>query len=126
VSEAQALAILVGSSEGEGDFASMAAVRRGTITLAVATDGASPSLAAHLRERLEASVGEEYGVLADWLAELRPLVKQHVPSQSARRALWQAIIASPVLERLRQGDVRSAREIVNQLLAETGLEEALR
>ena len=126
VSEAQTLGLLVGAADREGDFASMATVRRGVITLAAATDGASPALAAHLRERLETVIGEEYGTLADWLAELRPLVQQHIPTQAARRVLWQAIVASPALEHLRQGNAVAAREIVNQLLAEAGAQEALR
>jgi precorrin-2 dehydrogenase / sirohydrochlorin ferrochelatase len=126
VSEAQTLGILVGAADGEGDFTSMAAVRRGAITLAAATDGASPALAAHLRERLETAIGEEYGTLAEWLAELRPLVQQHIPTQAARRTLWQAIVASPVLEHLRKGDAPAARETLNQLLNEAGVQEALR
>ncbi len=126
VSEAQVLGILVGSADGMSDFASMAAVCRGAITLAVATGGASPALAAHLRERLESVIGEEYSTLADWLAELRPLVQEHVPAQEVRRALWQAVVSSPALDYLRQGDTVSAREIINQLLADAGVEEALR
>ena len=60
----------------------MATVRRGEITLAVATDGASPALAAHLREKLEAAIGEEYATLADWLGELRPLVRETVTPET--------------------------------------------
>lgn len=109
-----------------GDFTSMASFRRGPVTVAVATDGASPALATYLRQRLEALVGAEYGALAEWLAGLRPLVKQHLKSAEARRALWQAILDSSVLEHLRQGDETSARRVINHLLAEAGVEEAVR
>jgi precorrin-2 dehydrogenase/sirohydrochlorin ferrochelatase len=126
VSEAQTLGLLVGRADGEGDFASMATVHRGPITLAIATDGASPALAAHLRQRLEAIIGEEYVTLAEWLAELRPLVRTQVKSSDDRRALWQAIIESPALEYLRQHDEVSARRVINQLLVEAGIEAANR
>jgi precorrin-2 dehydrogenase/sirohydrochlorin ferrochelatase len=117
--EARELGFLVSVADDsvDGDFSSMAAVRRGSITLAVATDGASPALTAHLREKLEAAVGEEYTTLAGWLGELRPLIRGKATLE-ARRDLWQAIIASPALERLRAGDEAGARAIIDKLVAQ--------
>jgi siroheme synthase-like protein len=103
----------------------MAAIRRGKITLAASTDGASPALAAHLRRRLELAIGEEYGILADWLAELRPLVQKHIPTQEARRLFWQSILESSALEHLRQGDELAARREINHLLAQSSVGEVV-
>lgn len=116
--EARALGILVSVADdgAAGDFSSMATVRRGTITLAIATDGASPALAAHLREKLEAAVGEEYATLVDWLSELRPLVRTS-GNPETRRDLWRAILASRALDRLRAGDEAGARAIIDKLIA---------
>jgi hypothetical protein len=74
-----------------------------------------------LRETLEATVGEEYATLARWLAELRPAVKQHGTSES-RRDLWRAVLASSVLQQLRDGDQAGARAIIDRLIAEANLE----
>lgn len=128
IADGRDVGALVGSVDeaAGGDFTSMASFRRGPVTVAVGTDGASPALAAYLRQRLETFVGAEYGALAEWLAGLRPLVKRRLKSAEARRALWQAILDSSALEHLRQGDETSARCVIHHLLTEAGVEEAAR
>lgn len=125
--EAQALGILVDvvDESTDSDFNSMAALHRGPITLAIATEGASPALAAHLRRKLEDVVGEEYATLATWLAELRPFVRENIDSETARRALWQNIIDSPILESLHNGDEAFARAILDDILARALSQENL-
>jgi precorrin-2 dehydrogenase / sirohydrochlorin ferrochelatase len=118
--EAAASGALVNTVDhsANNDFSSMAAVQRGTVTLAAATNGASPALTAHLRRRLDETFGDEYEVLARWLGELRPYVLKNM---SARRDFWTAVIESPVLDLLRQGDESAARETLDQLLLEAVL-----
>jgi precorrin-2 dehydrogenase/sirohydrochlorin ferrochelatase len=48
-----------------------AVVRRGSLTLAVATEGRCPAFARALREELEARYGEEYGEALGLMGELR-------------------------------------------------------
>jgi precorrin-2 dehydrogenase/sirohydrochlorin ferrochelatase len=105
-------------SADAGDFSSMTAFQRGPLTVAVSTGGASPTLAAHVRGRLEAAVGPEYGTLAGWLAELRPQARAQLPSESSRRALWQAVLDSAALDLLRQGDEAAARGVIQNLFTE--------
>ncbi len=103
---------------GEADLSSMGTIRRGALTIAISTAGGSPALAAHLKARLAAVIGPEYGTLASWLGELRPVVREQVRSEGSRKALWQAMIDSPALDLLRQGDEAAARRVIDQLLAE--------
>jgi precorrin-2 dehydrogenase/sirohydrochlorin ferrochelatase len=119
VSEARDLGILVNSVDDgtKGDFSNMATIRRGDITIALATGGVSPALAAHLRERVEGVVGGEYATLTRWMGENRALVKSKVEPK-ARRELWCSIIDSPVLELLREGKETGAREIFDHLIEE--------
>jgi precorrin-2 dehydrogenase/sirohydrochlorin ferrochelatase len=118
--EAREMGILVDvvDSADSGDFTSMAALHRGPVTLAVSTGGASPTLAAHLRERLASTIGPEYGTLASWLAELRPLARAQIRSERSRRSLWRAILESPALELLRQGDEATAHALIHNLYQE--------
>ncbi len=111
------LLVDVADAPAAGSFQSMAAIRRGKITIAIATGGASPALAAHPRAKLETDIGEEYVTLARWLGELRPKIRQRGTPDS-RRALWRAILASPALEHLRSGDEAGARAIIDALVAE--------
>lgn len=103
--------------DGAGDFSSMAAIRRGAITIALATNGESPALATHLRDQIAALIGEEYAMLAKWLGDLRPLVKAQV-SADKRRDLWHAILDSPAIGKLRAGDEAGARAIIDALVAQ--------
>jgi siroheme synthase-like protein len=59
--------------------------RRGPITLAVSTGGASPALAQRLRDELGAQIGFEHEQLARELQRLRPWVKQNLHSYEERR-----------------------------------------
>jgi siroheme synthase-like protein len=120
VSEAHELNILVNavdSSEAD-EFNSMAVTRRGTLTIALSTGGTAPALLTHLRERIEAIIGEEYAILAEWMAAYRPLVKARVESGRDRRLLWHNILNSPILELLRQGDEAAARALLERMLDE--------
>ena len=116
--EAHDLGILVNRADNESghDFSSMATIRRGDITIAVATGGESPALSAHLRRKIEAEIGVEYATLARWLGELRPFVKAKVPPAN-RPALWRAILHSPVVDHLRADDETGARAIIDTLIA---------
>jgi siroheme synthase-like protein len=59
--------------------------RRGPITLAVSTSGASPVLAQWLRDRFAAQVGPEHEELARELRSLRPWVKRTFATYAERR-----------------------------------------
>jgi precorrin-2 dehydrogenase / sirohydrochlorin ferrochelatase len=117
--EAKEALILVNSVDdgARSDFSNMATVRRGDITIAVATGGASPALAAHLREQVESVVGEEYATLTKWMGENRARVKRNVDAE-ARRNLWRSIIDSPVLQYLRDGDEQAARQFFDRMIEE--------
>jgi siroheme synthase-like protein len=59
--------------------------RRGPITLAVSTAGASPALAQWLRDKFAAQIGFEHEQLAGELRRLRPWVKQNLHTYEERR-----------------------------------------
>lgn len=99
------------------DFSSMATIRRGPITIGIATGGASPALAAHLRKRLEAVVGPEYGQLAEALATHRNDVRARISSEADRRQLWQTIIDSPALDLFLKGSPDAANAVIQEIIA---------
>jgi precorrin-2 dehydrogenase / sirohydrochlorin ferrochelatase len=59
--------------------------RRGPITLAVSTGGASPALAQRLRDDFGAQIGFEHEQLANELQRLRPWVRQNLHTYEERR-----------------------------------------
>lgn len=83
-----------------GNFWLPAVVRRGDLTLTVATGTASPALARRLRQELETRYGPEWGTFIALLGALRPLILDRVADAGARRALFRALAASDIPTRL--------------------------
>jgi siroheme synthase-like protein len=67
--------------------------RRGPITVAVSTAGASPALAQHLRDKFAGQVGFEHEQLAYELRRIRPWVKQNFHTYAERREYFQDRVA---------------------------------
>jgi siroheme synthase-like protein len=67
------------------DFISPAVLKRGPVTVAVSTGGASPALAARLRDRVASVVGEEAGEWAAMLARFRRRVQEVVTDPRVRQ-----------------------------------------
>jgi siroheme synthase-like protein len=68
-----------------GDFIVPAVWRAGALTLTVSTTGASPALAAALRDRAAEALGPAAAGLAATLAALRPVVLARLDDPEARR-----------------------------------------
>ena len=117
--EARASGILINVADDPdtGNFTTMGAVTRGDVLLAVSTGGESPALSAHIRRKLEATFGPEYGVLARRLGDLRQQVIDTLPAD-ARPHFWLALVNDEVLGWLRDGDEARWMELVERLKVE--------
>jgi siroheme synthase-like protein len=67
--------------------------RRGPITVAVSTNGASPALAQWLRDRFASQIGFEHEQLANELRRIRPWVKQNFHTYAERREYFRERVA---------------------------------
>jgi precorrin-2 dehydrogenase len=67
--------------------------RRGPITVAVSTGGASPALAQWLRDSFAGQVGFEHEQLARELRRIRPWVKQNLHTYEERRDYFRERVA---------------------------------
>ena len=117
VAEARRRGIFCSSSQqpARGDFALPAVHRRGPLTIAVSTGGASPALAAQLRDQLAEQLPDSWGVGVEIIAAVRRKwlteKSQSQYTQQVLRKFWEEKLI-PVLE---QGNA----EAVDQLLRET-------
>jgi precorrin-2 dehydrogenase/sirohydrochlorin ferrochelatase len=90
------------------DFILPAVVRKGKITLAASTSGASPALARRLREELDAYLTPDMPALADLLAEVRQEVRKR--GIKVENDTWQEAIDVPLRVMLAQRRYDEARE----------------
>jgi precorrin-2 dehydrogenase len=89
----------------EGGFSVPAVLRRGDLTVAVATAGRAPGLAGAVRRRLERDFGPEWADLVDLLAADRA----SLPG-AADEAAWRELLAPEVLDSVRRGEKAAVRE----------------
>jgi precorrin-2 dehydrogenase/sirohydrochlorin ferrochelatase len=88
-----------------GGFTVPAVLRRGDLTVAVATSGRTPGLAGALRRRLEGVFGPEWAELVELLAADRGSLPL-----AADQAAWDGLLGPDVLEAVRRGQPAVVRE----------------
>ena len=71
-----------------------ALVKRGPLSIGVSTGGASPTGAVYWRERIAGLVPEDAGDLLDYLDGLRARVKEAVPGEKDRAAVFTALFSA--------------------------------
>ena len=93
-----------------------ATVRRGPLALTVSTGGNSPLLAGRIRKVLEQEFDAAYEPYLELLGELRPRVVVRVPEPARRKALWESLLDSDILELLRAGQSGTARQRAEEIV----------
>lgn len=99
-----------------GSFIVPSTVRRGALSLAVSTGGASPVVARHVRRRLESEFGPEWGELVALVGGLRAELKERHRDMADRRDAVEQLMGSDVLRLLAEGDRDAALERARQVL----------
>lgn len=104
-----------------------ARVRRGELTLAISTGGASPALARKLRRELEQHFGPEYGPYLNLLQAAREKLLAVRRGHPDNAAMFARLVDCPLKEALARGDrrevVRLLKEAVGEALSPAALEE---
>ena len=123
--EATSAGILVNTADQPGfcDFIMPAVVRRGELAVAISTGGASPALAATLRERLSEMLGREYEELLEVLARARPEIQRRFQDEDARKALHYRILESNLIDLLKRQDRESAERLLRELIEDFACQE---
>jgi precorrin-2 dehydrogenase/sirohydrochlorin ferrochelatase len=96
-------------------------LRRGPLSVAVSTGGASPSMAKRIRERLEDQFSPAYGAYLRLAAAARKQLRRHGVSYQRRDEFFSAYFESEVLERLEAGNKRGAKLATAKLLRRYGV-----
>jgi siroheme synthase-like protein len=115
--DAEAAGVWINSADDPArcSFVLPARVRRGRLLVTVSTGGHSPALAAWLRERLDAELGEEYDVLIGVLADVRGEIQ--ASGRATEPLDWRAALDSGILELVRAGRLEDAKERLRACLS---------
>ncbi|MFO0447815.1 MAG: siroheme synthase CysG [Pseudomonadota bacterium] len=79
-----------------------AVVDRSPIVVAISTQGTTPALARHVRERVESLVDESFGRLAAFCERWRGTIKARVADLPPRPRLYDELLRGPVAELVRR------------------------
>ncbi len=96
-------------------------LRRGKLTVAVSTEGASPALAKRIRQQLEADFPPAYEVYIELAALARGHLRRQGVAYETRDTFFQQFMASPILALLETGEITRALEITAELLSAYGV-----
>lgn len=94
---------------GRGGVVLPAVGRAGRVTVAVGTGGASPRLAALLRDEIVIGLDPAYPAWADLLAELRPAVRAAIHDPAERRRVLADLADPRWLEQIRRDGTEAVR-----------------
>ena len=97
-------------------------LRREQLTIAVSTEGASPSLAKRIRQNLEEFFPPTYGMYIRLAALARAYLRKSGISYDRRDEFFSDFFASDVLGRLEKGDTEQAAVITAALLLKYGID----
>ncbi len=95
-------------------------LRRGRLTVAVSTGGASPAWARRIRLRLEAAFGPEYALLFERLARARRRTLDRVRDGRRRRRLLRSLADDSLLELARAPGARALGSHLARLTSAAG------
>jgi uroporphyrin-III C-methyltransferase / precorrin-2 dehydrogenase / sirohydrochlorin ferrochelatase len=105
-------------------FALGAIVDRGTVTVAIGTDGAAPVLATRLRAQFEQELHPRLGRLADIAREYRAAIGSKLPQGARRRAFWETIFGGAGGQAILDGDEVKARALIERELTSVDAADA--
>lgn len=116
--EARNLGIPVNVSDrpDEGNCRFPALLQRGSLELAISTEGRSPAAAVALRDMLAELIGEEYGEMLELLAIVREKLLTLGMPEAYNVQLVKKLLAQGLAGLLREGRQREAEAMISNLL----------
>ncbi|MTV47475.1 bifunctional precorrin-2 dehydrogenase/sirohydrochlorin ferrochelatase [Heliobacillus mobilis] len=94
-----------------------AVVRRGDLTIAISTNGASPAVAKRIRKKMEREFGEEYGEYLQVMKSLREQVLREVSDPEMRKDIFERLADVGLLDCIKAGDEQGLKERIAQCLS---------
>lgn len=91
-------------------------INQGDLSIAISTAGKSPAFAKHLRRRLQAQFGAEYGHMLDLMGNIRKrlLAEAHAPEE--HKPLFEQLIQNGLLDMIKEMDHQGINALLKEVL----------
>jgi precorrin-2 dehydrogenase/sirohydrochlorin ferrochelatase len=116
--QARAIWVNVADEPEYCTFIVPAQVRRGDLTLAISTGGASPALARQVREELQQHFGPEYGPYLNLLKRVRTRLLTERRAHPDNADLFHRLVRSPLKEAVALGDRARVLWVLREVMGE--------
>lgn len=110
------LLVNVVDDPASANFFVPATLRRGSLQIAISTDGKSPVLARRIREALEEKYTADFGTFVDFLGNLRAKILAEVPDPRQRSMLLKGLVDQETLRLAQEGYLELAKERVQKCM----------
>ena len=111
--------VLVNSAHGGGDVLIPSVIRRRTYSVCISSEGRVPAFPPYVAEVLDPVLDESFDSMMDVMSYVRPLVMGSIPEQRDRAEVLRRILHDDgIWERLRAGDVESAKALAEGMVKE--------
>lgn len=96
-------------------FSSPAILRRGDLSIALATEGKAPALSRKIRKQLAAMYGSEYAETVTILGKIREKLLTHNDNRRYNNQILSALASSPIPEMLKNGLLKEIDHLLLKL-----------
>jgi len=93
--------INVVDTPSEGNFIAPSIVKRGLLTIAVSTEGASPALSKAIRRELEKLYGKEFALYLKFVESVRKKAMKRIPDPKKREKFLKSFSSGKILTAIR-------------------------
>jgi siroheme synthase-like protein len=87
-----------------------AVVRRGTISVAISTNAASPRFSKFIKKKVGETITVEYAIIAELMSDIRFYLKRNCQDQGKRFAIWEHIFEHDPVNTLQKVGIASYRK----------------
>jgi len=100
----------------EGNYIVPSIVRRGPLTIAVSTEGASPAISKTIRKEIEERYGKEFALYLRHVEAVRKRAMEKILSEKKREKFLKSLASDEVIVTLRTKGFRAAQKIISSSL----------